>query len=279
MYNLENLQKSINTNIEAFNLISEIEERFDVDKISLENGTRIWNALRIYLFFYQIVKIKTPQKITYKNLYNLLLESLMPLRMPSKNVKICGFSLSVSRKLKNGKFYNIFVDPLYEIVGDDFFVFEWDGSLADRSKHKGKNYSINYIPIHISIFTKTFWKIILYRLFRIGDFSIQSENILKNVINYTSDSTSIDNDVLKKDLYNFIALVSYSKNFFTNFLKKINPSAVIMVCGYKEFHMALSQACKELKIPSIELQHVIICKTHAGYFKDQLTKNRDYIEL
>jgi len=41
--------------------------------------------------------------------------------------------------------------------------------------------------------------------------------------------------------------------------------------------MALSQACRELNIPSIELQHGIITKYHAGYVKVTESENRDCV--
>ena len=265
------------TPISSFNLLSEIEKNFDVNEISLRDGTKIWNLLRIYLYFYPLEKANKPKKIFYKELFYILKESIAPIKLPPKNIKICGFSHFSSRKYRGGVFYNRYMDPLYDVLGDNFAVFEWASKERYNRNYSGKIYSTHYVPMHISIFTKAFWKIGFYRMLRIVDLPIRSEDTLKSILNFFSNTYSINSDRLRRDVYNFIALFSYMKDFFIRFLHKISPLAVIIECGYTGLHMALSQACRELNIPSIELQHGLISKYHPGYVKSEDHENRDCV--
>jgi CDP-glycerol glycerophosphotransferase (TagB/SpsB family) len=51
----------------------------------------------------------------------------------------------------------------------------------------------------------------------------------------------------------------------------------VIRCGYGRFAMALSQACQELNISSIELQHGLITSYHPAYVKTTSSKNLDCI--
>ena len=260
----------------AFEMIEKMEHQFPVDDIRLSDGTRIWNLLRI--FFYsnfqsqrEIPEMKFNRGFLKKSAY-FLKESLSPIGIPDKKITIYGFSGSENRRLRNRSFYDIYMDPIYDIIGDNFCVFEWPTDQGYRRKYDVDIYSKNYVPIHIP--TKTLWQLALYKLGK-TNLPIENEKILFDVIKKFNEIASLENKKLKKDVYDFIAVFFYVKMFLYNLLRKLNPKVVLLRCGYNRLHMALSQVCKELHIPSIELQHGLITKYHPGYIKTMESKNMD----
>lgn len=264
---------------DIFELINEIERQFSVDSIKLSDGTKIWNLIRVLLFFYPQkhgTNTKT-KKMSLKTLYYLFKESFLPLNMSNKKIGVCGFSDTENRKFRNGVFYDIYMDPLYDVIGGNFYVFEWTTPTGYRRKYRGRVYSKNYVPMHIPIFSKTFLDLGMYKLLRRKRYSIGSESILREIITFFSKNTLINKEYLIQGIYGSIAVFFYMKEFFVKLFRNISPKAVLIRCGYGRFHMALSQACRELNIPSIELQHGIVTKYHAGYVKVTASQNKDCV--
>jgi hypothetical protein len=263
----------------AFNMIGNLEERFPVDSIKLSDGTKIWNLVRVILCFYiqkQDGGIEA-EEISSKTLFYLLKEGFSPLNLSNKEIDICGFSGTESRKFRNGKFYDIYMDPLYDVIDCDFYVFEWPTSQGYRRNYRKNIYSKNYTQMHIPIFSKAFLNIGIYKLLQRKGFSIESESTLREIIEYFSKKTLLNENKLSRYVDDAIAVFFNMKGFFVKNLHKISPKAVLIRCGYGRFHMALSQACKELNIPSIELQHGIITKYNVGYVKTTVSENRDCV--
>lgn len=264
----------------AFEIIEKIEKKFPVDSIKLSDGTKIWNLIRVFIYGNIETQSQNKRKInkdTLKTMFFTLKESFAPIRIPKKKINICGFSSTESRKYRDGKFYDIYMDPLYEILGDDFAVFEWPEISGYRRKYRGKIYSKNYIPMHIPIYTKTFWNILFYKMLRHKKNHIQSEETLNEIIEFISKTTSVNKDKLKEEIYEFITIFFYVKEFLRKILKNISPKAVLIRCGYGRFPMALSQACRELGITSIELQHGLITSYLPAYIKTTTSENRDCV--
>jgi hypothetical protein len=264
----------------AFEIIEKIEKKFPVDSIKLSDGTKIWNLIRVFIYGNiekQNQEKKRIIKDTLKSIFFTLKESFAPIRIPKKKINICGFSSTESRKYRDGKFYDIYMDPLYEIVGDNFAVFEWPEISGYRRKYRGKIYSKNYVPMHIPIYTKTFWNILFYKLLKHRKNHIHSEEKLNEIIEFISKTTSVNKDKLKKEIYDFITIFFYVKEFLRKILKNISPKAVLIRCGYGRFPMALSQACRELGIISIELQHGLITSSLPAYIKTTKSGNRDCV--
>jgi len=270
----------------AFNLIKIIEENYPVDTICFSDGTKIWNLLRVFIyanlqkiFEKDIGEENKRKKINQYNLKSLLLvlrECVTPLNLRQK-ITICGFSSMESRKFRNGKFYDIYMDPLYDIIEDDFTVFEWPAISGYRRKFYGNVYSKNYVPMHIPFSTEAFWNILFYKIFNRKKISIKSEGKLIEIIDFISKTAHVDKNKLKKSVYDFIVVFYYLKSFFYKILKDTAPKAVLIRCGYGRFPMALSQACRKLNIPSIEFQHGLITRYHPAYIKDVESENRDCV--
>ena len=268
-------------NLTAYQLIETIEQKFKTDSLRLSDGTQIWNLLRVFLYSNfqklgeQTIKKKL-SKTTIKSVISLFKESFVPLRLP-KNITVCGFSSGESRKLYNDTYYDIYLDPLYEILGDNLAVFEWPETSGYRRKYDHPIFSRHHVPMHIPLFTKTFWNLLFSRLTGRKNFTLESEEVLQDIIEYISTTASVDKGKLTNDIYDFITVFVHIKCFLHNILNKIKPKAVIIRCGYGRFPMALSQACRELGIPPIELQHGLITAYLPAYRRATPTTNKDCI--
>lgn len=260
----------------AVSLIEQIEKECAVDDIKLSDGTKIWNLLRIFIRD-DLPKLQKKQhrEGSQLSLLPFLKESLLPLSLPTKKGMICGFSSTESRKEVQGTYYDIYLDPLYEIFGDKFAVFEWPSESGRRRKYKGGVYSKTYVPMHIPLYTKTFWNILFYKLSKRKGFTLRSEKTLLAIIDIISNQSHVEKSAVKDKMYEFITIFYCMKQFLRSILLKLKPKMVLIRCGYGRFPMALSQACRELNIPSIELQHGLITANHPAYTKRTSSTNRD----
>jgi len=263
----------------VFELVEKIERKFEVDSIKLSDGTKIWNIIRVILCFYPWKKIgqAEKEKVSFNKRLYPIFKSFLPIPIPNKKIDFCAFSDTHSRRLRNEKYYDVYVDPLYELLGDKFFVFEWPMHSGLRRDY-GKNvYSNNYIPAHLPKISMTFFNIMIYRYFKRKNYTVESEKVLLDVIRFFSKNTKIDENRIRNEIYYSITVFYNMKLFFIKLLDKINPKAIFIRCGYGRFHNALSQACRELNIPSIELQHGNITRYHVGYVKTLKSENRDCV--
>ncbi|MBE3137499.1 MAG: CDP-glycerol glycerophosphotransferase family protein [Thermoplasmata archaeon] len=265
----------------AYQLIETIEQKFKTDSLRLPDGTKIWNLIRVFLYSNfqklgeQTIKKKL-SKTSIKSVISLFKESFVPLRLP-KNITVCGFSSGESRKLYNNTYYDIYLDPLYEILGDNLAVFEWPETTGYRRKYDHPIFSRYHVPMHVPLWSKTFWDLLSNKLTGRKNFSLESEDVLQDIIEYISTTASVDKDKLTNDIYDFITVFVSIKYYLYDILKKIKPKAVLIRCGYGRFPMALSQACRELGIPPIELQHGLITAYLPAYRRTTPTTNKDCI--
>jgi len=274
----EKTETSVSTSLTGvFELVTIIEQRFPVDSIKLADRTKLWNLLRVLLCFYPWKQDTKTKKSSLKTLAYMIKDGLSPLNLSPKKIDICGFSDTESRKWRNGKFYNVYIDPFYDVLGDKFWVFEWPTAKGKRRHPKKQIYSKNYVPMRIPVFSKTLFDLGLSQVSKKKKVSIESEDVLKEVISFFCIHTDINEDELSKYIYDAVNIFFYMKRFFVKFLRKISPKAVLIRCGYGRFHMALSQACKELGIPSIELQHGNITRYHVGYVRCNHSDNTDCV--
>lgn len=265
-------------NLTAFELTQTIEEKYPVDTITLSDGTRIWNLLRIYIYsnLPELLR-KNKNQTPHLSPFHFLKESITPLSIPPVSNPVWGFSGGASRKFFKDTYYDIYFDSLSQILGDRLVLFEWPESRGSHRAYGDKLYSKHYVPFHIPMYTSTFWELFFYRLTGRRPFSIENEKILNEIIEFISSVSNGDKEEIIKDIYDFIAIFFSLKKFFSKILKKVSPKAVLIRCGYGRFPMALSQACHECSIPTIELQHGLITSNHSAYIKTTMSENRDCI--
>jgi hypothetical protein len=275
-------QKDLKVHHVAFRMLRDIEEKFPVDEIALRDGTRLWNLLRIIIFYHFQKKVdvaagkKRALFSTLSSISEILVDYLRPMRLPKK-ARIYGFSRTESRKLWNGKYYDIYLDPLSDVLGEKLCVCEWPDEQGRRRKYQQGIYSKQYIPMHIPLFSKTFWNIVLYKILGTTKLTIENKVTLDTVIQWIAENYVIDRKKLKDDIDDSIIIFAFIKDFLYGFLQKANPSMVLIRCGYGRFPMALSQACKQLHITSAEIQHGFLNMLTPGYVKSHASSNHDCI--
>jgi hypothetical protein len=250
-----------------FQCIEEIADKHSVDLIECDK-LKIWNLIRILLFFYDSGKTN---KLRLRQLLSLIYDGFL-FSFYSKKSKILGFSSTESRILFEDALFDIYLDPLYDVFGSDLHIFEWPSESATRKK--AKVYSKNYVPIFIPVLSSVSVDLALYKIIKKHP-RIDSEDVLKDVILIYSKFLKCSYNKLKRDIYFSIVVFNSMRKFFVKFLNKTSTQAVFIRCGYGQFHMALAQACRSCNIPSIELQHGIISKHHAGYVKNCSKGNMD----
>ena len=251
-----------------FEGITEIEKKISVDEIELGDGTKIWNLVRVLLSFHEQKKslIDDEYKITIKKLVFLLKESVKPVRTKKKNIEFCAFSDVESRKLFNNTYYDPFMDPLSEII-DNFYIFEWPALTGFRYKNV---YSKNYIKMNIPV------SVIIKKIINTKP-QIINEKFLIESISIFSRNFDINEKKLKKYVYESISIFISLKKYVKKILKEVELKMVFVRGSYGRFQMAVTQACREMDIPVIELQHGIIFNNHIGYVKNSNSKNMDCI--
>ncbi|MBN2602741.1 MAG: hypothetical protein JXA91_01250 [Candidatus Thermoplasmatota archaeon] len=260
----------------AFEMLNKIEQNYNTDSIITGDGTKIWNLIRIIIFYYfQKQDNHRIDSSSSKNRYQLSLEIFKSIKTSS--IDFIGFSSTESRRLFNEVYYDIYLDPLYEVLGDNYRIYEWPSESGQRRKYDKKIFSRQFVPLNVPIFSSAFWNIFKYKFLFKKNLVIFGKDVLDDIIKNIINSYELDRIHFTKNIYDSIIVFISVKKFIYRLLTKIRPKAVFIKCGYGRFHMGLSQACKELKIPSIELQHGFINKYTPGYVKNNKSKNIDCI--
>jgi len=170
-----------------------------------------------------------------------------------KEILIWGCS---RRKLQeDGKYWDIYYDPVIEGLDKSFIYLE---SLYQR-KHfiPTKTKDVRYLD---------FFQNVIYLKRRLGllkiHFSEREERLLKSIEEeiYSKFEVSIK---IKKIVKQELLVRSSMLPFYIKLLRRIKPAVVLLNNSYgKETFI---EACKNLYIPTIELQHGVLNKYSFGY--------------
>ena len=84
-------KKKISLDQKSYNIITEIEEKYPVYNLEFKDGSKVWNPLRIYLYFYIIESDLRKKELFYKKIYNMFKEGLKPIHIPKivKKLIVC----------------------------------------------------------------------------------------------------------------------------------------------------------------------------------------------
>ena len=260
----------------SYSIITEIEEKYPVYDLEFKDKSKVWNPLRIYLYFYIIESDLRKKELFYKKIINMFIEGLKPIKIPKNHNQICAFSSGRNRRQRNDTYYDIMMDPISELIEQQITIFEWPGPDGKHRSYDKPIFSKHLTKINLSLYTKEFWTILLKRIKSKNKLELSSNTLFIKILTHYANETKTDPNKLIKDTTNYLILIPILKTFFREFIKKITPKIVIMVGAHSGFNMALIQACKEQKIPTIELQHGLITKYHAAYIKTKQTSNYDY---
>lgn len=78
-------------------------------------------------------------------------------------------------------------------------------------------------------------------------------------------SVKLKTDTLKGEIFRSILEYPIRKKYYKGLLKKLNPRIILEVVSYNRDHMIVNEVAKEMKIPTIELQHGTMGRYHVAY--------------
>ena len=235
-----------------------LEKKYPIDSLNF-NGINIFPLVRLILarhsnvkrkeFYYNKIKskfitlLKLPKFYIEKLKFNLNLKHLM-----NKKIELLFFSdhLFYYDKI-NGKKINLFIDPYYEILKKKYKALK----VEIVSNNFKKLFKKRNEPFYLKLF---YFDIFGYlkRSFNsiIGTRKIYKINTLnKKFLNTTLGTAEIDKMMEK------LEQITFDSKKIKIFLKKINPKAVFLTCYYSYNNLSVILACKNLKIPTIDIQH------------------------
>jgi len=234
--------------------ITAIEWYWDVDKLALPDGTKIWNLVRVVLHSCATKKSIFADEKSHKLKKALLLLKGRQICHPADIVAFSDVDAQ-----RNG--YDPYVDPLKKIF-PNYRIYDWPSQKT--AKH-------TTLPGHIPL------KI---------PFSVAMQKVLHRKPEITYNETlqkivqlfEMEHDVsVARHVYDSIAIFEKIKRNMKWHLINMAPKCVIIRNGTGRFQMGIIQACKELNIPTIEVQHGLIYSQHTGYVKRMPSDNYDCV--
>jgi len=244
-----------------------IEEDLDLFNKKIQD-IYFWEYIRFSLFN-KIISKKKIYRVSYikkkKNLLSriktkieIIINSFTnnPIwRATQKDIIIYGHRRR--KKLENGKFWDIYIDFFIDSLPYSYQAIE--DQYSGTHLKPPRNKEIKY----------TDWFLLL-DFFHKKSFSLKSLN--KEEIKIINRITNkIESDFKLK-----INILDIVKNMFINreiikrrlnkILDKYKPRLVIEVVSYRLQNKVLNEVCKNLNIPTIELQHGSVNEYHLGYY-------------
>lgn len=263
-----------------------IEQRFEVENWEID-GVKLWPFIRIenyMLLSFQALGAKPAATRSYsyafkivKSKFEYLFASIVDFKNETKSKKktdIVFLSDGMSHINLKGKWYNKFCDPIAsEFIAKGFSSIRFD--LSHNFYTPRYSPSIFIQPQIDDIIIKLLvWSKIVSPKFdneRWGDFEdFRTDNFVKD--NFISVPTK--NSIRKK-----IAKINKLKKFYIKKLKKGNPRIGFVVNFYGDDQMAFTLACKELNIPTIDIQHGVQGPLHLSYGNWSKVPNNGYAQM
>lgn len=170
-----------------------------------------------------------------------------------KNIDIIFFSSSRKKKI-NGEYVDIYIDELCQNIKSRYAILERDFKY---SHHTGKLFEQTYYYDLIS------FPSLLYS--KIGSRNVDLDSFVVNLNNMIESEYGVTIKALTKIVRSRFYLFKVSKKLNEVLLNRINPKKIILYNSYNVFSQSLISAAKKRKIPTYELQHGTIGKSHSAY--------------
>ena len=235
-------------------IITKIEENFDVNSLRYHN-LHIWPWIRLSIW----TQLNNPQNnyLTAKSStvnYYLDEQAINQINDLNKdeNPDITFFSRSEDYTDKsNGKFYNRHIDPIIDLIKKEvsFVKIELFNSQTEKTVPRFedtaflKNPVINPVKEGNEAFSISNFKSFQHHVEKISKAIVLNEFVFMEEINL---------------------LRCYSQ-YFEKLFQAIGTRAVFFVCYYYMIPMAIINACRELGIVSVDIQHGKQGKYHGMY--------------
>lgn len=254
----------------AVETILSIEERYDVNSVRYK-GVMVWPVIRHFIMGNLLhssgasgeVSCKESQakataiellKTMYKN-RKVLNSSKRDNAKQLKKLSSIGQrdTLFFSKALEHigpydVKYYNPFIDPMVELVKDKYSNLKLELNSAEGVKRSPRYVETELVSPHYYLLRKRLksgsWKSEDGR--RIDGFQA-----LKAFVADITGTMKLDESYFVERVDNILAY----RAFFCEILKTLRPKVVFLVCYYYAAAMGLISACRQLGVPSVDIQH------------------------
>jgi hypothetical protein len=159
------------------------------------------------------------------------------------------------KKEGDGKWWDIYCDPIHEYCDYDYVHFEFDHLLTHYTPAKTEN--IRYLDI--IKYGKTIQRLLGIKKPTISETTEERLKTIEVEINRRFDSKIDFTELVQRQLYRRRTQLSLYQYLFS----RIDPDVVVIVVSYGK--MVIIEACKKLDIPVVELQHGVIDENDFAY--------------
>lgn len=289
---------------QLMDLINDIEKEFNVNEWTI-NGIHVWPIIRVtfamkhyYRSEENLRKVQKETGITgswdgftkfmqhqkkyvniinekikfYTKKINYLWHSFLIEHQNNRPIQqqadVIFLTYTTDRNYINGSWYDIFCDPLIEEV-EMLKMRSLVIELAPNAEYRlPRNYDsvfIQFPSYFISVKAKLLSLLSIFKPFS------HEETELRNKLEELKcfvEAINVDYVQLLpswKELKYSSDELLMMKSFFQSTLKKVNPRLVFVVCYYSIQGMALNLACREVGIPSVDIQHGLQGDEHVAY--------------
>jgi len=177
----------------------------------------------------------------------------------SKQCDILFFGVSRRKKMEDGLWWDIYCDPVIDHLKHDYSCLLLERPYQGVHLVPSKTSNIRYfdlVEILASVVRKT-------KNVRIS-ISKKEQRMLLEIQQQIEERFDVSIDDLSIIALNKLLVRKSELIFYSRLLKKCLPRVVVLICSYGE--KVLIEACKNLGIPVVELQHgTSMGRYHPGY--------------
>lgn len=256
-------------NLDQLLLYEKTHELFERE----DDGFKYWPYLRFEIFMMiqnkknntGIAHTKPNSSSKLKGVFKIPSQYLNFRHMKKKtSKKLVYLFLNHQRRVKEDEVYScLYTDNIINhLENDNYLIVEepYEGQHYKPVPNKNIVY-VDYLDYYYKV------QRMLYNLKKTQIINVQTKNDLRIIVDDLSRMFNV-----KLDLSVIIATVSNMKikytilyKYYKKLLREIDPKIVVEVVSYNFSRMVVNEICKELRIPTIELQHGNMGKYHIAY--------------
>lgn len=237
------------------------------------NGIKIWERIR-FSIYRQIQSSQghgqahstgpTGVNDTVRSLYQWSKNIIRKNPLLSRPCDCVAMGHSRRKKLEDSNYWDIYVDPFFSSLELDSVYLEnrYNGTHLKPAKTN----SIRHLDLIDGL------AVVAKKLFTSGGRVDNKQKRLLDKINNEICTTFGVNVGVTSEVERLLNRRATQLALFKLLLRRINPQVALVVVSYAPIRQTYIEACQELDIPVIELQHGTIHPKHVGYsFDDERT--------
>lgn len=253
-------RKSISEKHENF---LEIEEGFDAFDVRID-GVPVWERIRFSV--HQNLLFPEQNEPSETSGVDSIVEKIGPLGLLLRNIFIrnpfaCGehdvlfFGHSRRKQLEDGYWWDIYCDPVHRQLDIDYIHFE--GPFNDNHRTPARTERLRYLDL-------IKFSASIQRNLGLVDVTIpfSQRRTLRSIGQEIARQFSVDISIVELARRE-LSIRRSLKWLYVELLKRANPEIAVLVTSYAR--ETFIEACQELDITVVELQHGVIHEYHCGY--------------